>query len=98
MENFERRLDELEKKMVKNITKLVKGSKIKKCNDNNPKTHYVSYTLYQIKFVAKVCDQCFKETQEDSDMETISKESFESFKLEILREQEKFDNARKRQS
>jgi hypothetical protein len=72
--------------------------RIKKCNDDNPKKNYVSYTLGKTKFIAKICDQCFKETKEDLDIETISKESFESFKLEILREQENFDNARKRQS
>ena len=72
--------------------------RIKKCKDDNPKNNYVSYTLGKTKYVAKVCDECFKETKEDLDLETISKESFESFKLEILREQEDYDNARKRQS
>ena len=71
---------------------------IKKCNDDNPKNNYVSYTLGKTKFVAKVCDQCFKETKEDLDLETISKESFESFKLELIREHEIWKNARKRQS
>lgn len=72
--------------------------RIKKCKDDNPKNNYVSYTLGKTKYVARVCDECFKETKEDLDLETISKESFESFKLEILREQEDYDNARKRQS
>jgi hypothetical protein len=57
---------------------------IKKCNDENPKNNYVSYSLGKTKFVAKVCDRCFSETEEDLEIETISKESFESFKLEVL--------------
>ena len=57
---------------------------IKKCNDNNPKRNYVSFTLGKRKYVAKVCDQCFSETEEDLEIEAISKESFESFKLEVL--------------
>lgn len=57
---------------------------IKKCNDDNPKRNYVSFTLGKIKYVAKVCDQCLSETEEDLEIETISKESFESFKLEVL--------------
>jgi hypothetical protein len=57
---------------------------IKKCNDENPKRNYVSYTLGKTKFVARVCDHCFSETEEDLELETISKESFESFKLEVL--------------
>jgi len=66
---------------------------IKKCNDDNsPKSNYVSYTLGKTKYVAKVCDQCFKETEEDLELETISKESFESFKLELKKEMNKGKN------
>jgi len=79
MENFDRRLDEFEKK----IANLAQENKIKKCNDENPKNNYVSFTISKIKFVARVCDQCFKESKEDLELETISKESFESFKLEV---------------
>ena len=57
---------------------------IKKCNDDNPKSNYISYSLGKTKFVAKVCDHCFSETEEDLEIKTISKESFESFKLEVL--------------
>ena len=71
---------------------------IKKCNDENPKRNYVSYTLGKTPCVARVCDKCLSEIDDDLEIETISKESFESFKLEILREQEDYDNARKRQS
>ena len=57
---------------------------IKKCNDDNPKSNYISYSLGKTKFVAKVCDHCFSETEEELEIKTISKESFESFKLEVL--------------
>jgi len=57
---------------------------IKKCNDENQKNNYVSYSLGKNKFVARICDHCFSEADEDLELETISKESFESFKLEVL--------------
>lgn len=57
---------------------------IKKCNDENQKNNYVSYSLGKTKYVAKVCDHCLSVTEEDLEIQTISKESFESFKLEVL--------------
>lgn len=60
---------------------------IKKCNDDKPKKNYISYSLGKNDYVARICNQCFTEVDDDLEVETISKESFESFKLEVVGQQ-----------
>ena len=49
---------------------------LKQCPDNNPKTRYVSYTLDKHRFVARVCEDCFKEVYDADMVSEISKESY----------------------
>ena len=51
---------------------------LKKCPDNNLKNHYISYCWFKHRFVANVCEDCFKKTiDQDLDISEISKEAYE---------------------
>jgi hypothetical protein len=50
---------------------------LKQCPHDNLKTHYMSYCLFKRRFVARICEECFEDIDQDLDIFEISKESYE---------------------